>query len=382
MGPETGVTLNTGRQEQTLESLDALLNAAVDAMIISDDKGAILRVNPAAQAYFGWSEAELMGKNVDVLMPEPDHGQHDQYLQNYREGGKPAIIGIGREVTALHANGNTFPIHLSVGEITGGGKARFVAIIRDLSEEKAIEDVVSRLETQLAHADRLVVLGELTAGIAHEINQPLTAIAAFADAGGRLLEMNTPESLAELEKVCSRVSEQARRAGDVVNRLRKLSRKGELVRSTHDIRLLLKNVLLLFGHELKNSGIVLNTHLDDILPLVVVDEIQIQQVLVNLVKNAIDALNASEIANPEINIDVTCDDQTVAISVTDNGGGVPEDFAKNLFEPFYTTKKHGVGLGLSICKNIATLHGGKLSHENRQGGGAQFTLSIPLSYIG
>jgi two-component system sensor kinase FixL len=374
--------VNIAKPKQTLQSLDALLNAAVDAMIISDQKGRMLRVNPAAQAYFGWSEEDLIGKNVHVLMPNPDHDRHDTYLKSYRDGGNPAIIGIGREVTALHADGNTFPIHLSVGEIEGNGKARFIAIIRDLSEEKATKDVVKQLETHMAHADRLVVLGELTAGIAHEINQPLTAIAAFADAGARLVDTNTPESLAELENICKRVAEQARRAGAVVNRLRRLSRKGELTRSTHDVRLLLKNVLLLFDHELKQTGITLNTRFADRLPSIVVDEIQIQQVLVNLVKNAIDAVRSNSSKNPEVIIDVTSNDQTVEIRVSDNGAGVPADFKKNLFEPFYTTKEHGVGLGLSICKNIATLHGGKLTHKNRNSGGARFTLSLPLSYIG
>lgn len=374
--------MNTATPKQTLESLDALLNAAVDAMIISDRNGRILRVNPAAQAYFGWSEADLIGKNVHVLMPNPDHDQHDGYLSKYLAGGAPAIIGIGREVTALHADGNTFPIHLSVGEIKGKGKARFIAIIRDLSEIKAREDVVKQLETHLAHADRLLVLGELTAVIAHEISQPLTAIAAFADAGVRLISTNTPESLAELENICKRVSEQARRGGDVVSRLRRLSRKGELTRSTHDIRLMLKSVLLLFGHELRQSGITVNTRFADRLPSLVVDEIQVQQVLVNLVKNAIDAVKSSSCTNPAVNIDVTSNEQSVEIRVSDNGSGVPDDFKKLLFEPFYTTKKHGVGLGLSICKNIAILHGGKLTHKNRKSGGARFTLSLPLSYIG
>jgi two-component system sensor kinase FixL len=364
------------------ESLKAFLDAAVDAMIISDRHGLILRTNPAAQSYFGYTEEELKGQNVHCLMPEPDHGRHDSYLKNYLDSGDAKIIGIGREVTALHADGNTFPIHLSVGEIIGDGEAKFVAIIRDLSSEKATLDVVKELETHLAHADRLVMLGELTAGIAHEINQPLTAIAAFADAGASLLESNTPEALAELEKVCLRVSEQARRAGDIVNRLRRLSRKGELTRSTHDIRNLVNNILLLFNHELKQSNINLTTCFDDEIPEIVVDEIQVQQVLVNLVKNAFDVLNESEIEKPRIEINVLKTEKSIDIHVVDNGPGVPADFKRKLFEPFFTTKKHGVGLGLSICKNIALMHGGSLSQENLEKGGARFTLSLPLSFIG
>lgn len=362
--------------------LEALLNAAVDAIIISNKNGKILRINPAGQEMFGYSDAELKGRNVHVLMPEPDHSLHDSYLKNYRDGGEAAIIGLGREVTALHARGNTFPIHLSVGEITGQSEARFVAIIRDLSEQKATQDIVKELETHLAHADRLVVLGELTAGIAHEINQPLTAIAAFADAGSRLLNWDNPQASAELENVCTRIAEQARRAGNVVNRLRKLSRRGDVTKSSHEIDPLVRNVLLLFEHELTNSGIELSTSFEPDLPAMILDEIQIQQVLVNLVKNSIDALKAAGTSDPTINVQAQRRGLMVEIEVLDNGPGVPPEFENRLFEPFYTTKEYGVGLGLSICKNIAAAHGGRLFYVPSETGGAIFTLSLPLSYIG
>jgi two-component system sensor kinase FixL len=289
---------------------------------------------------------------------------------------------MGREVTALHANGNTFPIHLSVGEIGGQKAARFVAIIRDLSEHKATQDIVKELETHLAHADRLVVLGELTAGIAHEINQPLTAIAAFADAGARLLDADNPEAAGELDTVCKRIAEQARRAGNVVNRLRRLSRRSDLTKSSHEIGTLVRNVLLLFEHELKNSSIELDTSFEPDLPVMIVDEIQIQQVLVNLIKNSIDALKSAEADQPLIRVQAQRRGLMVEIDVLDNGPGVPSEFVNRLFEPFYTTKEHGVGLGLSICKNIAVTHGGRLTYARSETGGANFTLSLPLSYIG
>ena len=275
------------------QPLDALLNAAVDAIVISDRYGRMTRINPAAEVMFGYSKAELQGSNVNTLMPEPDHSRHDSYLKNYREGGTAAIVGIGREVTARHASGLTFPIQLSVGEFAGPSGTRYVAIIRDLSEQKATQDTVKELEAHLAHADRLVILGELTAGIAHEINQPLTAIAAFADAGSSLLGSDRPEAAGELENVCKRIAEQARRAGDVVKRLRSLSRRGDLTKRNHEIGKLVGNVLLLFEHELKNSGIKLMTSFEPDLPIITVDEIQMQQVLVNLVKNSLDALNTS-----------------------------------------------------------------------------------------
>lgn len=364
------------------EPLDALLDAAVDAMVISDRQGCILRFNRAAQRLFGYSEEELVGHNVSRLMPEPDHSRHDRYISSYLQGGRPAIIGIGREVTGRHANGALMPMHLSVGEIQGEREARFVAIIRDLSDEKATKTMVRELETQLTHADRLVVLGELTAGIAHEINQPLTAIAAFADAGARLIASDRPEAQEELEAICRRVSEQARRAGDVVNRLRRLARRDKVSRSSQDLDGLLHNVLQLFDHELKSSNVQLHIHCEPDLPLITVDEIQIQQVLVNLIKNSIDSLTTAATPGPQVQIHIQSGPGCVDVLVSDNGPGVPEALEARLFEPFFTTKERGVGLGLSICKNIAVSHGGNLSYERPAEGGSRFRLSLPLEYIG
>jgi len=364
------------------KALEALLDAAVDGIVISDHQGRILRFNPAAQRLFGYSEDQVLGQNVSTLMPAPDREQHDGYLHRYITTRKRTIIGIGREVTGLHADGSFFPLHLSIGEIRGAEDPRFVAIIHDLSERKATEVVVKQLETHLAHADRLVMLGELTAGIGHEINQPLTAIAAFADAGSRMLKSDTPQSRDELENILHRISEQAHRAGNVVNRLRALSRRGELTKSTQRMDVLVHSVLQLFDHELKNSKISLHTQFDAALPMLILDEIQIQQVLVNLIKNALDSLSASDTSNPEIHIRANVSETQVLISVSDNGPGVPPNIEMHLFEPFFTTKKHGVGLGLSICKNIAMAHGGNLTYRKPTDSGAEFVLSLPLAYIG
>lgn len=376
--------MNTDRQFGNPQEgpLDALLRAAVDAIIISDSHGKMLRFNPAAQRMFGLTQADALGSNVSRLMPEPFRSGHDQYLLAHREGGAARIIGIGREIVGLRLNGQTFPMHLSVGEIEGESEARYVAIIRDLSEEKATRDMVRELNSQLAHADRLVMLGELTAGIAHEINQPLTAIAAYADAGGRLLEQSAEGMKENLDQICERVAEQARRAGDVVTRLRKLSYKGELTRGRHDLNTLLSHVLLLFEHELKHSEVKLITKLEPDLPVLIVDEIQIQQVLVNLIKNSMDAMKSAETPEPEVLVRMARVREDIEIIVRDNGPGVAPESEKRLFEPFFTTKQSGVGLGLSICHNIAIAHGGNLDYRRSEQGGAEFRLSLPLEFIG
>lgn len=362
--------------------LDALLEAAVDAIIISDEKGFVLRFNSAAQRMFGLAEEDVLGQNLRVLMPEPFRSHHDQYMAAHRQGGPANIIGFGREIAGLRSDGQVFPMHLSVGLIEGAEKARYVGIIRDLSEEKATQDMVRELTAQLAHADRLVMLGELTAGIAHEINQPLTAIAAYADAGGRLLKRSEDEVAPGLAEICQRIAEQARRAGDVVTRLRKLSYKGELTRGQHNLQALLAHVLLLFEHELKHSEVRLITECEPGLPDLYVDEIQVQQVLVNLIKNSMDALKSAGTGNPEIRVCISQVENQLDLVVRDNGPGVSPEVERRLFEPFFTTKPSGVGLGLSICRNIAIAHGGDLSYCRADGGGAEFRLSLPLELIG
>jgi two-component system sensor kinase FixL len=362
---------------------EVLMDAAVDAIIIIDEKGSILRFNRSAQQMFGYTADFVRGSNVSMLMPEPDRSRHDGHLERYLAGGDANIIGAGRQVAGLRSNGLVFPMHLSVGEVSmNDGRSQFVGIIRDLSEQKAAEDQVHKLEEQLLHADRLVILGELTAGIAHEINQPLTAIAAYADAGKHLVERSDDARPQDIHVICERIGEQSRRAGEVVQRLRKLVRTGTVSKARHNLNLIIRNTLLLFEYELNKSGIELEFIPEDTLHDLYVDEIQIQQILVNLVKNSLDAISAARQSDGRIEIGVKIVGKDVFVAVQDNGPGVSAELRRRLFESFFTTKPKGVGLGLSICKNIAAAHGGSLSYRTPARGGSCFTLSLPLEHIG
>ena len=229
--------------------LDALMEAAVDAIIIIESDGTILKFNPAAERMFGHRAEEVHGRNVNLLMPEPHSSQHDGYLSRYADTGIAAIIGKGREEYGLKKSGETFPMQLSVGEISQENGSRFVGIIRDLSEVRAAQEQVRQLEEQLLHADRLVILGELTAGIAHEINQPLTAIAAYADAGRSIAERQAEDRREDMLSIYERIGEQSRRAALVVQRLRKLVRSGTVSKSRQDINQIIKNTL--FGERIQ-----------------------------------------------------------------------------------------------------------------------------------
>lgn len=372
----------SGRLPASEIAFDALLDAAVDAIIIIDHVGTIERVNRAALELFGYAEEELLGRNVSVLMPEPHRARHDGYLKKYRDGGEAGIIGRGREENAVRKCGEVFPILLTVSEVRQPAGQRFVGFVRDLTEARASEEQVRRLEDRLLHADRLVTLGELTAGIAHEINQPLTAIAAYADAGRSISGRSDDPLQQELVTIFERIGGQSRRAAEVVRRLRRMVRGGTVQKSRHDINQIIGNVLLLFEHEVNKLDVHIEFEPIDPPCELYVDDVQIQQVLVNLVKNSLDALVDADRDDGRVTIRLQRAGPEFLISVIDNGPGIDSEKRKRLFEAFFTTKKKGVGLGLSICKSIATAHGGTLHYSTPREGGSRFTLSLPLEAIG
>ena len=372
----------TAKTNNQADFFDALMDAAVDAIIIINQNGLIQRFNRSAQSMFGYSEAEVLQQNVKILMPEPAHGHHDTYLRTYLETGRAGIIGKGRNENGKRRSGEVFPLRLSVGESRWRGEVHFVGIIHDLSQQRATEEKLRALEQQLYHADRLLTLGELTAGIAHEINQPLTAISAYADAARHLAEKSTNRLDPAVHDICNRISDQSRRAGEVISRLRKLVRSGTSAKAGHDIRSIINNTLVLFDYETKKTGISIEITAPETLPEVFVDEIQIQQVLVNLVKNGLDAILDARKSGGRVEIDIRKEADELWIGVSDNGAGVSEEALPRLFEPFYTSKPKGVGLGLSTCKNIAVAHGGNLVHLPSTRSGACFVLKLPLSSIG
>ena len=360
----------------------ALMDAAIDAIIIIDREARIRRFNHSAERLFGYREAEVLNRNVRLLMGEPDRGRHDSYIERYLDGGKPTIIGSGREVTGLRKNGEQFPMRLSVGRSGSGENIHFVGIAHDLTERRSHLEKLKNLELQLFHADRLLTLGELTAGIAHEMNQPLTAIAAYADALVHLVDQQMTTGDSGVKSICSRISEQSRRAAAVVDRLRKLVRSGTSSKARLDIKSVVNNMLLLFEYELKKAGVLLEVSAPDDAVMVFIDEIQVQQILVNLVKNSLDSIIESGRQDGRIDIVIMASQDELAISVLDNGSGVAEESLPHLFEPFYTSKAKGVGLGLSICKHIAEAHGGMLAHVPTTTGQTCFTLRLPRSSIG
>jgi two-component system sensor kinase FixL len=355
----------------------ALLDAAVDAIVVIDEHGLITTFNRAAEQMFGHSAREVVGKNVSILMGEPHRSQHDRYMARYAATGVPRIIGKGREIEGRRANGEMFPVSLAVGEAADGGGRRFVGIIRDLSAQRAAEQQARALELKLAHVGRFNLMGEMAAGIAHEINQPLSAIATYAQAARRLLQRAEPD-VVMLSDICTKIDDQARRAGQVIGNLRKFIRKQEIDTQSLDVNRVIADVMTLIEADAHSEGIPVSIQAADDLPRVRADAVQLQQVLLNLTRNSVDAMRGG--LGKERGIVVSTERAEgggVRIRVTDHGHGVARQLGENIFHPFVTTKRDGLGVGLAISKTIVQSYGGELSYSDNPRGGTIFQIELP-----
>jgi len=356
----------------------ALLDAAVDAIIVIDHRGRIETFNSAAEVIFGFSAQEVLGKNVSLLMPEPYKSEHDDYLDNYLNTGNAKIIGFGREVQGKRQNGSVFPIGLSVGEISTDDQPKFVGIIRDITERKRSEEEIHQIRERLSQFGRLSTLGEMAAGLAHELNQPLTAIATYTQACQRLIESgqsDDDEILATLKKCDS----QAQRAGDVIRRLRQFVQKKELGPQEVSCDDLIHDLAALAEVDARNNDIPLTIDVAERLPKIMVDAVQIQQVILNLIRNGIDAMMNMDHYDEGISVSVTkFENDQIKIAVTDHGSGITKEDEKKIFQPFFTTKSSGLGLGLAICQSIVASHGGVLSFTKNPSGGTTFYFTLPV----
>lgn len=374
LGILVDVTQQTRREAENL----AILDTAVDAIISIDEAGTIETFNRAAAELFGYATEDVIGTPIDRLMPEPHRSRHDQYMRRYMETGEKRIIGIGRELEALHASGRRIPIYLAVSEIMLEGQRRFTGIIRDLSEQYAARETLAEQREKLAHVGRLSTMGEMTASIAHEINQPLTAISMYAQSLLKLVRRGEldPDRLTDaLEKL----NTQSLRAGAIIERIQRFARAQESQREPADLNALLKDLVKLAEGDARIHDVVITFDLADNLPLVQCDPIQIQQVALNLIRNAIDAMKDVSRGDGK-GLAITSravEGHHVEVAVADQGTGVAEDQVKLLFKPFHTTKKDGMGMGLSICRTIIVEHGGELGFRNNPGGGATFYFTLP-----
>ncbi|HMM77064.1 MAG TPA: PAS domain S-box protein [Gammaproteobacteria bacterium] len=492
------------RSARDLEArYEGLIRAAVDGVILIDQRGLIEVFNPAAERIFGYAAADVRGCSITMLMPEADAARHDGHMETYHKTGVRHIIGIGRELLGRRRNGEVFPMDLSVGEVASSEGRKYVGFVRDLTQRKRMENIIRAREDELrevvdnvpigiftaelpgiiqagnpalrrllkyeaselagmsfihllsgddyrqltsmvtdlthgvgservaelrmrrrddvvldvslhiglvaradstplivgmvidrtekvrseevarqarehlAHVGRLTTLGEMASAIAHEINQPLTAIANHAQAARRLL--STPDvDIETVKEACTQIAEQALRAGQVVRRIRAFVTKRESHKEMANLNEIVRSVLELAAGDAREAGVRIELRLESPPPTVLVDSVQIQQVCLNLIRNAIDAMRETPRAARRLEIEGRVQDGQHLVSFDDRGPGVADLARDRLFHPFFTTKPDGMGMGLSISQSIVAAHGGALKYETNRHGGARFVIALPI----
>jgi two-component system sensor kinase FixL len=357
--------------------LRSVLDTVPDATLVIDTAGSIQSFNASAVRQFGYTPAEVIGKNVSMLMPGPYREQHDGYLSRYLSTGEKRIIGVDRVVVGRRKDGSTFPMKLAVGEMRSGNGIYFTGFIRDLTEREESAAMLDQARSELARLSRLNELGEMASTLAHELNQPLSAIANYVQGCRRMLEKIDEVNANRMRGALEEAAKQALRAGDIIRHLREFVTRGDTEKRPEDIKRLVEEAgaLALVGSRERGVKSVFDFGPGD--EAVIADRVQVQQVLINLMRNAMDAMRDSPLRELTVRTRALAPDR-MQVEVSDTGPGIADEIAPQLFQPFITTKPGGMGVGLSISKRIIESHGGELTVARNDAGGATFTFTLPI----
>jgi two-component system sensor kinase FixL len=366
-----------------IAELEAILNAAVDAIITIDVRGTIVSANPATVKMFQYSTTELIGQNVKLLMPSPYREQHDEYLTRYLETGIAKIIGFGREVVGRRKDGTIFPMHIAVSDVRLKSHRLFTGIVRDVSDLKAAEEKLARLnreleqrihqrtaelrraQAELVAQERLAMLGKISGGIAHEIRNPLSAVRTSAYFLLNAKNVSPEKTLEHLQ----RIDRQVTLIDNVITALTDIARMPDPVPQ----RIRLEDLLPRISHEQPSPDRwPLRLELAHDLRHILADEHQLTIVFRNLLANARDAMPDGG----EITIRAVNKDDRVLVSIQDRGAGIPQEDLPRIMEPLFSTKARGMGLGLAISRTIATKNGCELKVDSKLGQGSTFTVEL------
>jgi two-component system sensor kinase FixL len=356
----------------------SILDTVPDAIVLIDEQGTVESFSSAATRLFGYSSEDVVGRNVKMLMPTPYREQHDGYLAHYRDTGERRVIGKGRIVVGMRRDGSTFPMELAVGEVTGGKRRMFTGFVRDLTERHGTELRLQELQSELLHASRLSAMGQMSAALAHELNQPLAAIMNYVKAARRLLATAGDESKAvtSAREAVGHAGEQILRAGAIIQRLRDFVEKRDHERTSESLNKTVEEAIALGFVGAAHSNIKVDLQLDPTTPMVVIDKIQIQQVLINLIRNAMEAMAGAP--TRILTLATGFESEAFAqVIIRDTGPGLSPEVMMKLFQPFVTTKDKGMGIGLTISQSIIEAHGGQLSVLKDDIPGAAFRILLP-----
>lgn len=352
------------------------VEAAPNAMVMVNREGHIILLNAQAELVFGYTREELLGRPVELLIPDRHHLVHAGYRHRYLLTPAARAMGVGRDLLGRRKDGSEVPVEVVLNPITAPDGTAVLASIIDITERRKSEAEMAQQRNELAHLSRVTMLGELSGSLAHELNQPLTAILSNAQAGLRFLAQN-PGNIDEVRHILEDIAEDDKRAGEVIRRLRSLLKKGDVRYGPVDINQVVLDVLKLMHTDLANRNVTVSTELAEGLPMVEGDRVQLQQVVLNLIMNGCDAMDRAP-RERRLTLRTTASGGgEVEISVADCGPGIPPENLERIFEPFMSTKADGMGLGLAVCRSIVTAHDGRLWATNNVDRGATLHITLP-----
>ncbi|RYD48984.1 MAG: PAS domain S-box protein [Verrucomicrobiaceae bacterium] len=371
-----GVSIDATERRHMQERVRLSVDASPNGVVLANAAGTILLTNRSAEKMLGYASEELLGQSMEDLVPERYRGDHGILRECIHCGPVSPMMGAGRQLHALRKDGSEFPMEIGISPVESPEGTLVLSVIVDITARRDAEDEARRHRDELAHVTRVTTLSELSGSLAHELNQPLAIILANAQAAQRLLAQSPPD-MAEVREILADIVDEDRRAGEVISRLRALLKRGETKMMPVSFNEIVTEVLHLTHADLIGRGVSVVRALSPKLPLVAGDRVQFQQVLLNLILNAADAMAEKPAGSRQIHVTTSVEGNVARLSVRDGGSGLPEDI-EQLFEPFFTTKQHGLGMGLAICRSIVSAHGGRLRAESHSEGGAVFHLEIPI----
>ncbi|UVF22719.1 PAS domain S-box protein (plasmid) [Microvirga terrae] len=373
------------RESEALKG--SILEAALDCIISTDGESHIIEWNSAAEQTFGFTREAVLGQDLAGLIIPPEYrDRHRRGMAHYLATGEGPVLNRRIELEALRADGSRFPVELAISPISSGKGPRFTAYLRDITLRKQAEAEARESERryregqmELAHANRVATMAQLTGSIAHEVNQPIAATVASAQAALRWLARQSPD-LDKVRQLLTQIVKNSTRASEIIHRIRDLIQKAPPRQDLLEISGPIREVIELTRAEAMKNRVSLKTELADGLPLVRGDRVQLQQVMLNLIVNAVDALSGVSDGEREVLISTGTDKSGgVLVTVRDSGPGLQVATSERVFEAFYTTKAAGMGMGLAISRSIIEGHGGRMWASANEPCGAvfQFTLPIP-----
>lgn len=360
------------------------VEALPNAVIVVDEGGGIVLANSRTEELFGYAPEELLGQPVDKLVPERFRSWHCHYRAQFFNEGRVQMMGTGRDVFGLRKDVSEFPVEIGLSRIEAEEGRRVVCAISDITERKRAEQESKQRLDELAQFGRVASMAEMASGLAHEINQPLTAITSYAEACSLMLQSGSPDAEVMSDAV-KEIARQAHRAGDIVKHMRHFVKGEEIATTTIGVNSLVREVLDLCAHDLKARSVSVVVERDETLPPVEANKTQIEQVLVNLVRNAIDAMERADRVERILSVSTgrgAIGQSSVEVAVSDTGEGVDPEIADRLFDALFTTKAGGMGIGLSISKRIIEAHGGSLTMSPNKDAGVTFRFSLPIDAMG